>query len=445
MGRRAVITAIVWAAATCSAATAAGAANSGGFTGSFFGTGGSVVSVGIPFGNPGTVESDVNVPVRFSGDVVLTFQRNGVRGTVVWQPPSSGFLSVTAFRSHRGLIYLATLTADSYESTGGSATARVTGGSSPACADAAATGSSFEMPSKGRLITMTLKRAYPSLVETRCAGPITVDYASALASRSVDVKRLQHGYTAIDLASSRTFAAHGFTGMVHSTVQLHLGRPEVTPQTPAPKKPGSTTRLRYVEVDYQAKVVGDVLEKFQGDPRSCALLGSCRTTGSVDLRLDQRTVGAESSAVALARRPIRDLLTALGLRRGGNPKGIPVYGAIPVGAGDARGVVGSCTDSTRVASGGISFTPEHGSLALEFDAGGADSLRNRCAGPFVSSYELATGQARRGALAHRTITLTINRGSSFVDDGYTGKITAHVRVTLIRTKVTSRVIALAVP
>ncbi len=111
----------------------------------------------------------------------------------------------------------------------------------------------------------------PSLLGTRCAGPLQSDIASQLARRVVDVASLFHGRTAVDLASSADFAVHGLAGTVTSTVQLRLGRPRthrfsdrrlLVQAAEIPHRRARSTPLRLTAAS---------LIHIHGDPSSCTL------------------------------------------------------------------------------------------------------------------------------------------------------------------------------
>ncbi|MGZ4305438.1 MAG: hypothetical protein ACXVEW_07030 [Solirubrobacteraceae bacterium] len=409
----------------------------------------------------GTEASFTQIPVRVRGDLAVQFHGDratgcaarglcGFSGTVIWQPPSTGMLEADTFRFRGKTEYDVSLQFSGGlfggpSVQGGATTADVrfapngSAGSPSVCTDAAATGNDIEMPVNFRAASITLGAATPSLLGTRCAGPLQSDVANILPRRIVDVATLSNGRTGVSLVSSADFAVHGLAGTVSSTIQLRLGRPQTDQVSSGSSSPKTQRRFRTVVLSYRAHLDGTVLTHMHGDPASCAPLGSCGANGTLDLSVHSTPGTLAIGAVTRARRPLRDVLTALGLRGDGNPRGIDVIGIFFV-RGRARYAVdvtqggSTCMDS---GPGGLDalflgVTRGRVSAALGF-AQPAPHLR--CPGPMVpDASAFASGTARIRPLARHGGTIHLTTGGSFKDDGYTGRTVPDLTLTMSRPK-----------
>jgi hypothetical protein len=303
--------------------------------------------ISVAFG-PGTA-SFKQIPARIEGQLTVAFHGDraagcaargvcGYTGTVVWQPPHTGSLEIVTYRQRGKLEHEASLNLIDQSGSGplsgggGVASADVRsqptdpGGSSLLCTDAGSTGQSVNLPVRGRAVMVGLGHAGAGLTGTRCAAPLVGDFGHALVARSLNLRAVARGHRRISLASSGAFAGGGFAGTVSSTVRLSLGRP--TTQSSSNRPPhGPTVRFRSVDVSYRATIAGRLLADLRGDLSSCSLLGSCGADGSFAVRPRAMSGVLDVSAFTRARRPLRDVLTALGLRTGGNPRGITTFGS----------------------------------------------------------------------------------------------------------------------
>jgi hypothetical protein len=402
----------------------------------------------------GTDISFTQIPVRLRGDLAVQFHGDqatgcatrglcGFSGTVIWQPPSTGSIDVDSFRDHGRTEYDVSLDLSSQGFTvgpaidGGTTTADVrfapngSAGSSSICTDAAATGADIGMPVNLRAASLTLAAASPSLLGTRCAGPLQSDIASLLARRVVDVATLFHGRAAVDLASSADFAVHGLAGTVTSTVELSLGRP----RTQRFSDSGSSSKqptVRTVVLSYRAHLDGSIVTHIHGDPSSCAALGSCGADGTFALRVHSTPGTLALGTVTRARRPLRDVLTALGLRKDGNPRGILVlgffivHGPLTYSVNVAQGA-NTCRDSGPAGPDAITLSPTRTHLRAEFD-GALPAPHLRCPGPNVS--QVAFGAPPIDHLTRRGGTIHLTGGSQVQDDGYIGRTAANLTLTM---------------
>lgn len=402
------------------------------------------------------------IPVRVRGALVVEFHGDratgcaarglcGFSGTVIWQPPPTGTLAADAFHDHGGTEYDVSLELSSEGLSfgplvqGGITTADVrsapngSAGASSMCTDAAATGAAIEMPVHLRAASLTLATATPSLLGTRCAGPLQSDIASVLARRVVDIATLSHGRVGVSLASSADFAVHGLAGTVTSTVQLSLGRPTTQRVPDLGSSPGRS-KARTVVVSYRAHLEGSVVTRIHGDPSSCAPLGSCGANGAFALSVHSTPGTLVFGAITRARRPVRDVLTALGLRNDGNPRGIQVFGIFFVRgpatyAVDVTQGASACRDTAPAGLGTVELSVTRGRLVAAF-VSDQQASHLRCPGPVISAVNgLASGSARIGPLARHGGTIHLRTGVELNDDGYTGRSVPNLALTMARPKV----------
>jgi hypothetical protein len=453
--RRLVIAAMLAAAFTVSG----GAAASGAGT-SFVRPSASPLGVLFGGGGSGIPTSFTEIPVRIRGALTVQFHGDqatgcaargicGFSGTVIWQPPPTATLGADTFRDHGRIEYdvsleLGNSVVGGPPEAGGVTTAEVrfapngSSGSASTCSDAAFTGSNIEMPVHLRAASVTLAAAAPSLLATRCGGPLQSDIANQLARRVVDVASLSHGRIGISLASSSEFAVHGLAGTVTSTVQMRLGRPH----THRASSGGSSSRqpkTRLVRVEYSARLNGSADIHAQGDPSSCAPLGSCGTNGTFSMQVHSRPGKLVIFAFAESRRPLRDQLAALGVSKPGNPRGILVVGAFLVRGPTAYAVdvaqgANTCKDTGATGPGVFLVQGFGRSLTAGFNQG-PPVLHLRCPGPTLSlDNGIASAPVRLARLRHGG-TIHLSAVHELRDDGYTARSVAHVAVTLSRPEV----------
>ena len=419
----------------------------------------------------GTDISITEIPVRLRGALTVQFHGDqatgcaarglcGFSGTVIWQPPPTATLEADTFRDHGQTEYdvslqlLGNFDAAGPASEGGVTTADVrfvpngSAGSASTCNDAAFTGSDIEMPVHLRAASLTLAVAEPSLLGTRCAGPLQSDIASQLASRVVDVASLSHGRTGVSLASSSDFAVHGLAGTVTSTVQLRLGRPETRRQSTGGSS-SSQPKSRVVEIDYPARLTGSALIHTNGDPSSCTLLGSCGANGTFALQVHSTPGTLRIFAFTASRRPLRDQLAALGLGKRGNPRGILIIGALLVRGPatydvDVTQGANTCRDSAPPGPGVLVVSGIGGPVTAGFSQG-PPQLHLRCPGPMLSLDNGLASTRLRLASLRRGGTIHLKTVHELRDDGYTARTEANVTVTLSRPKVKITTDALRAP
>ena len=422
-------------------------------------------------GGSGT-DSFTEIPVRLHGALAVQFHGDqatgcaarglcGFSGTVIWQPPSTGTIAVDTFRDRGRTEYDVSLNLSGGEFTigppvdGGTTTADVrfapngSAGSASICTDATATGADIEMPVRFRAASLSLAAASPSLLGTRCAGPLQGDIASLLVRRVVDVATLSHGQAGVSLASSGDFAVHGLAGTVTSTIQLRIG----SPRTDRSLGGGSSSQpsgFREVAVSYRAHLDGSVITHIHGDPLSCAPLGSCGANGTLTLREHSMPGMLVLGTITRKRRPLRDALTALGLRKDGDPRGILVSGIFFVRgpatyAVDVTQGAATCMDTAPAGPGALFLRVMQGRLDAQFGSA-QDAPHLRCPGPIAAGANgFASGLAPIGSVAPHGGTIHLRTGGKLEDDGYAGRSAADLTLTLSRPKVQVTTDALRCP
>ena len=425
-------------------------------------------SSGFQFlGLPGArVLSQASIPAQVRGELVVSFHGDAgagcatyglcpYSGTIIVRPPSGNLIIATYRRG--GRIGHAALLGLGAGPTGSTTFARVqrAGPGSPAgtCVDA---GSSFlnAMPLEGSLrgsVTIRILASGGSLLQTRCAGPLDGDLAAVSPAVTIPAAKALRGRTVLDFSGDRAFAVHGFAGTVSSTVAIKLGRPAPGSSSSGTNFPPGiktrrvrnvTERLSLVRV---ARRLG-VAVRGTADPIVCRLLDTCGLSGTLSLGRFGHG-GAQVLATGPASRPYRDFLTALGLTRSGDARGISVAVFVDL-LGDVRADVtqtsATCTDTGRL--GGVAAAV--GSLAgssVRF-GGFVDSWRTRCPGPVLGNASSGlSASLARGALGHRQFTIELRPRASLTDDGYV--MTPHGRLSAVvrRGRITQQVITEPVP
>jgi hypothetical protein len=143
--------------------------------------------------------------------------------------------------------------------------------------------------------------------------------------------------------------------------------------------------------------------------------------------------------VTRKRRPLRDALTVLGLRKHGNPRGIQVFGIFFVRgpatyAVDVTQGAATCTDTGPGGVGAVVLGVTHGRLEAEFGSA-QDAPHLRCPGPIAASGNgFASGTASLGALAPHGGTIHLRTGGKLEDDGYLGRSAPNLALTFSRPK-----------
>jgi hypothetical protein len=400
------------------------------------------------------------IPVHFTGQLVVAFHGDaasgcasrglcGYAGTVSWRPPSTGAVEIFTERRHGRLSSQFELLPGSLNSypgpPGGVTTANVQLSNSPplaatlvsSCVDATNVGNFFSLPVEHGKVLFTLAGAGPTLLSSRCAGPLDGDVMPAIPTSALALGAVLRGRTTVALAGSRSFASHGFAGTVQSTLTIALGRPGRTQraQTGNPA-PG----FRQIQVRYRATLSGSVVEHVSGsaDPAICTPLGSCGSAGTLTLTPGASGLQANLTVLARARTPYRDLLAAVGLARGRAGKALFTTGAVTWKGGTVAAELGqgstTCRDTAPLGPGGIILQAGGGRLQARYLSGfGALGTRTRCPGPAGTiASSVATAAIPVSQLARRTITISLTKGSTFSDYGYQVRAVPDLTLTLTR-------------
>jgi hypothetical protein len=406
----------------------------------------------------------VQIPVRLKGGLTVRFHGDpgtgcaarglcGYAGAVSWRPPSTGTLVIIESRAGGRVSYQASLSfpgSSSFgESAGAITSAQVSSagaGAAPPtlCADSAPTEQGISLPIRSDRIEFTLSQSSPSVIQTRCAGPLIGDLGRARQFAAVSIHRALRGRLTINLARSSSFAAHGFAGAVTSTLSIDLGRPQSQPSGNG-QAPTHVSRFRTLEIDYRAAVAGTVAEHVVGDadPAFCAGLGSCGLVGDVTLAPRVAHATGSLEVTGPEQTPARELFAAVGLRAGPSPRALAATGALSWKGGgtvsaDLRQGSMRCLDQTNLGAGSLLLERAGANLNVQYTLGtdfGPMSLRTRCPGPDAPSSAIASALVPLRTLTRRQATITLMRGARFSDDGYTGFTTPKLTVTLTRVRV----------
>jgi hypothetical protein len=280
---------------------------------------------------------------------------------------------------------------------------------------------------------------------TRCAGPLLADVASALPRRTVSLARLRRGHLKIDLGGSSHFTAGGFSGTVASTVVLALaGRQREPKPTPTPTSARNwiaTARYRITDVSGAATATVHA----SGMHSVCAPLDACGLHGAITLT-PRRTAHPQLTFDALGNhdRSRHDLLTALGVVSGGNPRGIGIGGFGEVGSVAGRATISrsgsSCTDSLAGDAMEIDVRQRGSRLqvrATPTSMTGTDPLRSRCPGPMLGRRAFSRASLPLPILRRRQFTIMLH-GTSFHDGPYAVDTRSSIAITVRRQSVTTR-------
>jgi hypothetical protein len=415
-------------------------------------------SLGLPGGAKLLGETDV--PVCETGQVEVSFTSDAPTpcgcayiGTDTWQPQGGGDLNVLAYRRNGRRQFDTALLLGGTDSVRDAVQRTQASGQVSACSDTNDDSGfgGFLSPRvhAGRLV-VSLAQSGASQIETRCAGPLPVDVGTALPTASISLSRIMRGGI-IDLRGSHAFVAHGFSGVVRSTVVLRLGRARAShpSQTvPVPSGPERGKQIRSVVVTYRVeRLRGSAVTEVHAlsDPGECGPFDACGLSGTVTMAPGVARGGTVSLfASAFATRPQRDLLAAVGLGAHGNPAGIGVEG----GGGTAlHGTVaadlsqdGQCRDETRVSAASVQVQSHAGHVIISLSpqsTQATDPLRTRCPGPDLGEQALVVSTLTHSALHGRVVTVMLH-GNSFSDGPYRVRTRSTLVLTLRRVRVDVR-------
>ena len=423
----------------------------------------------------------IEIPVTVSGMLVLEFRAGpdtgcpapcDVEGAVTWSPVTRGSLIVWEYRlgRERELTALVALLPDEDRAV---TTARVVralpGGGHSTCIDARGEDLAALDFSAGRADALLARLlggpggAAPGadLIGSRCAGPTGADLAALLPQHELTREVLLRGRVALDFAAERPFVAHGFGGVLRSSVKMTLGPatvdrdPEGDPDAIEEAPFGiRTRRLPELTATYALeRSAGSVVTSFMGvrEPVLCGGLGSCGAAGTVEIT--PAPVGGEVSvtAIGLRRTTRRQLAAALGLRRGPVPRGVEVLaggfwdtdsGSAVTATRDADGP--ACAQRAALGGGSLRFDFGRRRVSAVFGEVGSfmhDPFSSRCAGPTLgdagAAAGLAAGTLRLADFRRKRVTVSLPRGRAFASDAYEGSSRSSLSFVLRRTRVES--------
>lgn len=396
------------------------------------------------------VQADGEVAVEWESDpaTCASFGRCGLTGLVTWSVPRTGRLftleqRTRGARERSGFLSLVDF-GFGPRATGPRARVRREGGAGPQlCTDLGS--ATLTLPfeeEKGQATLGFAGVGDATFFETRCAGPRTVDLATALPSLQVPFDRLARGRTTVRIEGDGGFAAHGFRGLVRSSLTLSIGR--------ARRETGGSTReragLRTINLNFRiVEVRGGVELALAGasDPLECAPLDSCGLAGSLRIAETADRGSAQLSAIGPARMPVRSLRAALGLTRGAPSRRVEVYG-FAEWEGDGHATVSllrsgegaACVDTHALDEGYLGLARIGNRIRATYLS---QVGRTRCPGPLLSGEaSLARADLPLRAFGRRRVELRLAGDRSFVEDGWTGTSRAALTIVLERTRTLPR-------
>jgi hypothetical protein len=398
-----------------------------------------IFSVGVPV--PGRDLGGLYVPANASGRLAVSFHGRGYSGVVTWRPGPGGFLSAERFKSHGKVRYYPSLILGEDEYSATAAHVQSASGSGGACGDARLNYSSPVATERAGSLTISLLGSGGDMLSTSCAGPLDGDLADVAPRVSMPPADVAGGERTIDLSGTHNFRSDGFTGVLTSTLVIHLGKPHKTRNSQSGPPPRPTTRLRAVSEHLTVlSSDGEFAAGFTrgGSTALCIALGSCAARGTLNFSLDAARAQGDITAFGPAKRPYRDFLKALGRSKSGNASGIRTFGLIQwqdPGAVDAdlRQPL-ECKDSIPLGPESIGVTSKRGHLFAVLSSPGP--LRTRCPGPFLPYGSIATGTLSPSSDGISTVTLRGKR--TFTSPGYAGSIGGQLSLRIRRGRITSR-------
>ncbi len=393
------------------------------------------------------------VTVTFAGDQATGCAAHGLcsySGTETWEPQGVGDLGVTTVAQGGHRSTGTTLVIGAFNTPGLSSVHRAgVGTSTAACSDhAEAQGAFFDLPVHGQRVDVGLDHAQLPIFGTRCAGPLNTDVAGAMPHETVSLCRLLRGRLTIDLSGSTPFAADGFSGTVHSTVALALGRPRR--QSGHVTTPPGSTPTRFTTVSYRiSRLAGEATATVgaSGVAAVCDPFDSCGLHGTISMTPRAGSHGtAFLTASAPKRRSERDLLTALGIEIGGDPSGISVGGGgAAMGGTLTAGLTqdgGACADQVALGQTAIVLREHARRLMISVSPSvtrAADPLRTRCPGPALGSHPLTSASLPLNVLRRSRFTVNLH-GDSFRDGPYTVTTRSTLTISLQRRGVKTQIL-----
>ena len=423
-------------------------------------------------------------PVRVHGSLNVDFRGDpgsgcaaaglcAYAGTVDWHPPAQAALIVNRYVQHGKRRLDGALIFETALFNGGTGAVAQVGrtapdGSAAVCSDVSPANDPFVgLATRDNKLELGFgPHSDPlGLVPTHCASPLEADIRSVLPGVVLTQRQLARGRLTADLTADRAISAHGFAMRIRSSLLLKLGRP--AKQTGGKPPPGTRVRVvhrrfRYLDVQYAVeRLSGTVRTLFSGlaDDNLCSPLDSCGTSGELTFAPGTTTGRIDLSTEARASRPRRDLLASVGLaksHRAARAEGfgdLTAHGATISSSFQRRDGSPPCIDSMPVSGASLELVSRAGRLRAtygESSVSGQDPLRTRCPGPgldqpFGDGGGLLGGSVPLNALAHRRVTIPLDRGAVLSGNGYRARVATGLNLVLRRVRVRERVVTEAIP
>ena len=297
-----------------------------------------------------------------------------------------------------------------------------------------------------------LRLAPYGLSAGRCAGPDASAMIDRLPHPTVSLARLRRGDVTVPFTGRARYSIGHYSGVVSSTMRLHLGRsePELISEESEPEGPSTGRRIRFVRVQavYRATgLIGKLATTFHGSPEPfCAALDTCGTVGDASwaiLSIAGGTVVVEGEAPARETdNGVRGGVAAL-QRGSGVAYAIGSFRhALGTTAARVRGSDGAtCHDHVTAPAPGFDTRESHTGIPLRLGGieafpPGADLLRTGCPGPLQADVTgdraFATRTLPTAALLRRRLSVTLAGGGRYKSPGYVGRSTARFSLGLRR-------------
>jgi hypothetical protein len=411
------------------------------------------------------------IPVTVEGNVNTQFHPAGpgacpgmcLSGNVTWSPGRDGFLSIYEERHGRELElegYLFSF-GGFLEGSGPRTAARVVrdrGAGPPGLCVDTRTQIAFSLEfSAGERSSLKARLfggdpTLPTLLQTRCGGPLDGDVAPALPEQPIDLATLLRGGATIDLSAERPFLGGGLAGTVSSSVKLMLGRP-LTPFEKV-RLPGAsesrTPGFLSVTAEYRIeRVAGSLVTSFNGGAERllCAPLDACGASGALRVRPLASSGKAAFTALSFSKRVTRpQLRAALGLERGRRVRGISTVGDAEWvrGTGSVTGSFNAgnltCSDTVGLDRDRLSFSFGRRRVFASYGRAnpyGGDPFGTRCPGPALADltqdHPLLTGAVPLRAFRKKRVVITLAGRRPFESEPYRGQTSGTLTVVLRRT------------
>jgi hypothetical protein len=280
-----------------------------------------------------------------------------------------------------------------------------------------------------------------------CAGPLHRDLPPLVTPR-LSLAQVLHGVSSAFVSRREKFANDGWSGTVTEHLSVSAGPSKGLGDVSHPVR---NRHQRTVEATFRvAPMQGAVDVVWSHVPSGCATFDACRLHGTerlVPRGLSNRPALLHVWATGPAKRPERDYLTALGLARGGNPKGLAVTG---IGTGGYRLGVDATTEQPRTRCeaandaqvSAVAFGDKAGYRLSLRSLVPTDPLRTSCPGPALGGRLLTRLRLVPGSLAARQVTLNFDTPREYREQDYHVAIDPNLTLAMTRLRVTNRVGAL---